>query len=168
MTLKADSGAVDSNAYCTLAEANDYHSSRGFNSAWTDEIDDLRKEMSIIWATRLIDAHFINQFIGRRASWTQALCWPRWYSGDLESSLFADGRPIDGQTIPKQIKDATAEFAFYLLSEDWSAGLGSVTDEGMTLGNLHLTKEQHNPVPSSVRVLLFSLIKGNGIELVRG
>jgi hypothetical protein len=168
MTLKADVGAIDSNAYCSLVEANDYHSTRGFNSAWTGETDDAKKEMSIIWATRLIDAHFMQQFIGRRASWTQALCWPRWYSGDLESSLFADGRPINGQEIPKQVKDATAEFAFYLLSEDWSAGQGSMVDEGMTLGNLHLTKEHHNPIPASVRVLLSSIVLENGTELVRG
>jgi hypothetical protein len=168
MTLKADVGATDSNAYCSLVEANDYHSTRGFNSAWTNETDDGKKEMSIIWATRLIDAHFMQQFIGRRASWTQALCWPRWYSGDLNSSLFIDGMPINGQIIPKPLKDAVAEFAFFLLSEDWSAGQGSMVDEGMVLGNLHLTKEHHNPIPSSVRVLLSSIITGSEIELVRG
>lgn len=168
MTLKSDVGAADSNAYCSLLEAAAYHDTRGFNETWTGEADDTKKEMSIIWATRLIDAHFQSQFIGRRASWTQALCWPRWYSGDFESSLRTDGKPIAGDTIPQQLKNATAEFAFYLLGEDWSAGHGSMVDEGITLGSLHLTKEQHNPIPHSVRILLGPLVGGSEIELVRG
>lgn len=168
MTLKSDVGAADSNAYCSLVEAEAYHATRGFNSAWINEADDAVKEKSIIWATRLIDAHFQNQFIGRRSSWIQALCWPRWFTGDLDSSLFADGKQIDGSTIPQQVKDATAEFAFFLMTEDWSAGHGSMVDEGMGLGSLRLTRERHNPIPASVRALLNPILQGSDCELVRG
>jgi hypothetical protein len=50
-----------------------------------------------------------------KASETQALRWPRTFAYDI------DGIEVDSATIPQFLKNATAEFAFYLLSNDLTA-----------------------------------------------
>jgi hypothetical protein len=107
----ATAGAANANAYCTLAEANTYHSEKRMHSeaAWQQLSNDLRNR-AIIWATRLLDEQ-IN-WVGSKASSTQILRWPRNQVWDV------DAETVSASTIPTFLKDATAEYAYHLSVED--------------------------------------------------
>jgi hypothetical protein len=96
-TIIATAGAANANAYCTLTEANTYHSEKRMHSeaAWQQLSNDLRNR-AIIWATRLLDEQ-IN-WVGSKASSTQILRWPRNQVWDVDA--------------------ATAEYAYHLSVED--------------------------------------------------
>lgn len=98
-------GAVNADSYVSLAEAETFFSSSVNTVAWlvTDEL----KEAALIEATRLLDSQF--NWFGTIASDSQALRWPRNLVVD------ADGRAILATAIPKAIKDATCNLAYFLL-----------------------------------------------------
>jgi hypothetical protein len=110
-TIIATAGAANANAYCTLTEANTYHSEKRMHSeaAWQQLSNDLRNR-AIIWATRLLDEQ-IN-WVGSKASSTQILRWPRNQVWDV------DAETVSASTIPTFLKDATAEYAYHLSVED--------------------------------------------------
>ncbi len=158
MALDTTVGGASADSYCTLEEANAYHLARAFNSEWT-AANDAAKEQALKWATRQMDVLF--RFVGTKAEKAQARAWPRLDAWD------ADGFQFEDDEIPSRLKDAQAEFAFQLLKEDWSQGLGSVVDEGVKVGSLQTSKERHRPVPSSVEQLLAGLVSssaGSGIR----
>ena len=110
MTLTLDNtvGGANANAYCSIAEADAYHEARGFNDRWvTGSVTE--KTAAIVWATRLLD---MENFVGTMTVRTGALRWPRF------GIIDRDYRIVDPQVIPQFIKNAVAEWAFFLLSED--------------------------------------------------
>lgn len=130
VTIVATVGGPLSNSYLTLAEADTYHESRLFTDTW-DDADVDTKNRALAMATRLIDAHFgwtgsAEQlwkdkvlsahfaWTGLPASTTQKLCWPR--TGMFTRNAVA----IPSTVIPQELKDATAEFARQLITEDRS------------------------------------------------
>lgn len=114
LTIIATAGSTSANCYCTLAEAYVYHQSRLHTLPTWDAADDAEeKTPALIWATRLLDETV--KWVGLKATDTQALRWPRTFSYDI------DGIEIDYTTIPQFLKNATAEFAFYLLANDLTA-----------------------------------------------
>jgi hypothetical protein len=114
LTIDATAGGASANCYCTLAEAYTYHESRLHSMATWDAADDgEEKTPALIWATRLLDESV--KWIGSKSTETQALRWPRQYIYDI------DGIEIESTIIPQFLKNATAEFAFYLLSNDLTA-----------------------------------------------
>ncbi|WP_163998674.1 DnaT-like ssDNA-binding protein [Pyxidicoccus caerfyrddinensis] len=163
MPLDATPGGPAADSYCTVAEADAYHSSRGHNTAWRTT-DVAAKEQHLKWATRLLDAHFT--YVGARASAEQALAWPR-------RGVVLDGCPVSSASVPLQLKGAAAEFAFRLLQEDWTAGLGPVVDEGVQVGPLRTSPERHVPIPAQVATLVRRLVQGGtaglgSVEVQRG
>lgn len=130
MSLKADVGASDSNSYCTVEEANTFHASRLGSDTW-DGASPADKEKALMSATWILDAFFSStgdprtqqqnpnlpknayfQWTGQAASETQALCWPR------VGMVSRNGFPIASNVLPKELKNATAEFARQLLDGD--------------------------------------------------
>ena len=109
--LIATAGAADANTYCTLTDANTYISSRLHVDVWNNEGSD-NKNKALLWATAQLDD--LVAWNGLKASSTQILRWPRTSVWDI------DGQSITSSAIPQFLKDATAEFAFHLLSEDRS------------------------------------------------
>ena len=108
-TLIATPGATDANTYATLVEANAYMDARLHVEAWTAASPDNRNK-GLLWATAQLDD--LVTWYGYKVSTSQALRWPR-------SGLYdVDGQSITSTAIPQFLKDATAEFAFHLLSED--------------------------------------------------
>lgn len=98
-------GAVDANSYVSLDEADMFFASSVKNSSWP-ESDEL-KEAALIESTRLLDSQF--NWFGKIAADDQALRWPR-------SDVYdADNRLIPSDAIPKQIKDAVCNLAYYLV-----------------------------------------------------
>jgi hypothetical protein len=104
--LIATPGAVDANSYATVAQAQEYVDTlmSGVNG-WADASTAL-KEGALQTATRLIDATF--RWLGLPTYVDQALGFPR-------SGLTLNAQNVNSLTIPRQIKDATSEFARFLL-----------------------------------------------------
>ena len=124
-TIVATAGATNANSYCTLAEANTYHESHLYASAWTDAEDD-NKIIALIWATRTLDE--MCEWVGEKVTQEQALRFPRYNVYDQDGFIQVH------TAIPQWLKNATAEFARQLISkdrlqamEDAIAGLKSVT-----------------------------------------
>jgi hypothetical protein len=125
ISLVTTSGAVNANGYCSLTEANTYFTTRLHKTVWEDAEDD-DKKAAIIWATRILDDAV--QWKGFKASETQALRWPREYVPErdyaslqasyYDTDLYDAGVFLDGDEIPTFLKNATAEFSMFLLSED--------------------------------------------------
>lgn len=109
MTVIVTPGGDDSNSYATLAEANQYHTERLHNAAWTSANDTV-KEAALLWATRTLDANFY--WNGVRSTEEQALDWPR------TGVTNRDGYYIDDEIVPVQVKNAQSELAFLLIVED--------------------------------------------------
>lgn len=110
LTLVATPGASNANAYCTLAEANTYHEAHPYASAWAGTDD--QKNRAIATATRLLDEHVEWNEDSVAATSTQSLAWPR--TGMLDPNGYAIGSGV----IPQKLKDATAEFARWLLASN--------------------------------------------------
>ena len=129
VTLVATAGAVDANSYATLAEAQAYYDTRVIVDGWEGADD---QSVLLMMATRVIDAmlsprrtfvapsgnrsgYYIN-----RPTWSGArpatnlsrLAWPR-------SGMFdRNGVAISSLVIPQELKDATAELAGALGTND--------------------------------------------------
>lgn len=139
------------NAYITEAEATQYLTeNRLYVPEWLALTTDDR-ENAIIWATMLIDISF--DFYGNKRTLEQALRFPR--SGLVDR----DGNFIDYDTIPVDVKKATAELAFYLSQQD-PTRLPSILGQGIksvTMGPISVeadftqTKDQ---IPSYIALLL--------------
>ena len=123
VTLVATPSAANANTYCTLAEAEAYHESRNFVSAWTAATDD-EKNRALVNATRLIDHWY--EWRGYPTTTTQALQWPR--NSVLDHLQWSY---LDSHAIPPALKEATAEFARQLIEVDRSAQLPQV-DQGLS------------------------------------
>ncbi len=110
LTIVATPGASDANSYCTLEEAETYHESRLFNTAWSGATDDLKRR-ALVTATRLLDDLIEWDGIPAEPE-TQALQWPR-------SGLYTPvGAVIEATEIPQALKNAVAEYALQLLASD--------------------------------------------------
>lgn len=112
-TLISTPGASNANSYASVAEGDEYHDSRLFSDTWTDASTD-EKTVSLIEATRLLDA--LWSWESWATSDTQALKWPRVGIDDYLQRSF-----IPDDSIPLQLKQATAEFARQLIAADRTA-----------------------------------------------
>jgi hypothetical protein len=122
MAVSIDStvGGANANAYCTRAEANAYVDSlpSARQAAWLAAADP-DKDRAIVTATRLLDEHV--EWAGAIATLNQALSWPRGGMFDR------DGRYIQIEIVPQELKNAVAEFARQLIAADRTADSGTET-----------------------------------------
>ena len=118
-------------------------------------------------ATRLIDAEM--DFFGWKSNQGQALQWPRAltrnpdvFDGYIGQPIQMTGRYFDYNKVPKEMKDATCEFARVLLAEDRTAnpageGLKAVSIyQGISVtfdGPLHVQPVLHRIVTSMLSKL---------------
>ena len=113
VTFKVEdgSGFTDSNAYCTVAFADDYLSikSTSFLTTWNGLTTE-QKQNAIMWGSRVLDQR--ARWQGVRSNLDQAMTWPRTGVYDRDGILIAPDE------IPLQIKQATVELAFHLVTED--------------------------------------------------
>lgn len=149
--LDATAGGSASNSYCTYAEATAYHAKRFLNTTWLDNAS-ADCEKVLMWATRLMDQ--LN-WHGRKNVLAQSLRWPRVGCVDRE------GFPVSYTDIPQVIKEACAEWAFYLLTEDRTLDEGGLTEVGGKVGPI--TNPQmyvRKSMPDGVRDMLAPYISG--------
>ncbi|OQA35478.1 MAG: hypothetical protein BWY56_01615 [Acidobacteria bacterium ADurb.Bin340] len=159
MPFDATAGAATANSYASVAEADAYLAVRGDTSTWT-ALTTGEKEAKLQWAAIYIDT---LTFMGTRSTSTQALQWPRIGVWDR------DGFEVDG--IPQALKNAQAEMAFQLIANDWTQGLGPVSNETLSVGSISLGRETHRAFPAPVLALLrpfLASIPGTSGRLVRG
>lgn len=159
MTFDATAGAATSNSYATVAEADAYLAVRGDTSTWT-ALNNAAKESKLQWAALYLDT---LTFTGTKETQAQALAWPRYGVTDR------DGYTVSG--IPAALKNAQAEMAFQLIANDWTQGLGPVTNENVSIGSISLGRETHHAFPATVVSLIRHFLvfaPGSGGRLVRG
>lgn len=131
-TLVATAGAVNANAYATLAQADAYHEAHAYGDTWRAAYVE-QKQRALLTATRLLDQHLV--WAGTAASTTQRLAWPR--TGLLD----ANGNTLSSTAIPDRIVEACAELARQLLEADRTAD-SEVEAKGLTslsVGSISMT-----------------------------
>ena len=106
-------GLVNANAYANAADGDAYHEGHLYATAWTAATAE-QKDAALVMATRLIDAEY--QFGGVKATFAQALQWPRSECRDVD----ADDE-LPSNAVPKAVRDATCEQARELLIVDRTA-----------------------------------------------
>jgi hypothetical protein len=125
--LIPDVGSSTANSYISVAEADVFFANTVGNSAWPSSGSN--KEAALIEASRILDSQFKwNGFIANN---DQALRWPRTDVYD------ADGRLLSAVSIPKLVKDATCNLAYFLLQ---NGGLNQSQSDlkGLKLGPIDL------------------------------
>lgn len=160
MSLNATAGSANANAYCDVTFADAYFDERLNSGDWASATT-MNKEASIITATRALDK---EEFVGYRASTTQALKFPR--TGIVNED---SGVEYSSASVPDDIKRACCELALALLIdpemfdgglEDFAnLGLG---DESFTLRNV-VAK-----YPRAVMQFLEPFLAQTNVRLVRG
>lgn len=115
----ATPGADNANSYATVAEASAYHQGHLTPDAWVNaELDS--KNRALVTATRLLDQHMI--WIGRAATESQSLGWPRIYARTRNGYLYSH------DVVPTAVKDATSELARRLLESGMPDAAGGDTE----------------------------------------
>ena len=161
------SGLATANAYANAADADAYHEGHLYATAWVGATTE-QKETALVMATRLIDAEY--QFSGVKATFAQALQWPRSECRDVDGD-----DELPSNAVPKAVRDATCEQARELLIVDRTAtpegeGLKYFFDASTQKG---YDKNDKRPVISGVAQSLLAklgeLLKGKSgaVRLVR-
>jgi hypothetical protein len=119
-TIIATPGASDANSYVTLAEADTYMGARLNASAFTAATTAMR-ETALIEAQRTLTP---LGYIGRRATETQALAWPRERAPNPDDPF---GRDYSTAVVPQRVKDAACELALEFLKAG-TADLAAISD----------------------------------------
>ena len=163
-TAETGTGSSTANSYATIADGNSYHASHLFASTW-HQANDSTKEKALMWATRLIDDYF--EFTGEKSHKDNALKWPRNGAYDNEGWL------IDNNEIPTSLKNATAEWARAMITEDRTAFL-ETDDRGykrIKAGSLELevdVNDRKGVVPPIIKRMIshFATAGGGGYRKV--
>ena len=108
ITIVATVGAADSNAFCTLAEAEVYMLGRGNKALWTAATD-AAKDIALAEATQELT---VRSWSGARTDDTQILSWPRQWANDPDNPAQSY---FDNDIVPTRIKNATCELAFQFI-----------------------------------------------------
>lgn len=134
MTFDATVGGANATAYLTTADADDYLAVRFGADAWAT-LTSTEKERAIMAATARLE---LEEFVGGPTFVDQRLKWPRF---PVEDDA---GRLIDNEAIPRHVKEACAELAFYLVQQDTAgtdpnAATGLEPFSALSLGPISLT-----------------------------
>ena len=145
MVVETGGGLSNANSYSSIVDADTYHETRLHNTTWTSMSSDTQKEMSLMWATRILDEEM--NWYGSKYSEGQALRWPR--SGVVDP----DGYSIGSEEIPSFLINATAELAMHLVDSDRSEDPGTIGFSEIQAGSIKLKIDkrwQSGVLPKSV------------------
>lgn len=128
--FQPDPALAGFNSFCDLTTADDYQSIK-LNTTWAG-LSNANKEKLLAWATLNINS---LSFIGIRTNPVQLLEWPRSWVPVTGTQASATDDPysvyyLDPDTVPIEIKQATAEMAGILMAGDVTAdsGLGEFSE----------------------------------------
>lgn len=144
--IQAIAGHIDANSYVDLTYADTFFLNSIGNDAWP--AIDSEKEAALIESTRILDLLF--DWVGLIATDTQALRWPR------SDVLDMDGRPVDPAAVPKILKDATCNLAYYLIQ---NGGLNQAQSnlKGLKVGPIDLKFSEGKSVVGVPKFIIKSL-----------
>lgn len=103
--MNSEVGHVSADSYVSLEFANAFFVNSVANTSWPTS--DPLKEAALVEATRVLDSQF--DWYGDIATPTQALRWPRINAFDMDS------RAIASDVVPKLLKEAVCNLAYFLL-----------------------------------------------------
>jgi hypothetical protein len=171
--IEDGTGKADANAYCSEAEADQYHDNFGAPAAWTGA-DSATKQAAIRAATRYIDAEYQGRWKGTATYRIQRLSWPR---TDVEKRV---GFFFDPNEMPVELKDACAQIALEHinagtagLQPNLAAGTGTVKSERSKVGSLETATEfmggarEEVAYPIADGLLAILLLGSAGVGVVR-
>ena len=148
ITIVATVGSAAANSYVTLDQANSFVEGLTQSDdvvAWGNSTDD-EKNRALFSSTRRIDR---EEFLGAKASDTQARQWPRsgvrvpgqytnLYGLSFPNRILADY--YTDTEIPPEVQDAQIELAVYLNNNKNGIGLSGLEDfAAMSIGNINVT-----------------------------
>ncbi len=165
VTLDATVGGASANSYASLAEAEAYFNNRLYVTDWTGTDDD--KKRALIMATQQID---LNDFVGYRATSTQALKWPR-YGAPIPDSGGYSVAWYAVDEIPVLVKQAQYEYALLFMGSDYTAQSDLLNYKRIKVDDIELEINQpvqSGTVPADVSRLLKDLrTNASGASIVR-
>lgn len=145
-------GLPDATSYASMEEANDYFGVHPFHSDnWLD-LGEPDKERLLMAASAQLDA--LITWRGWVASASQALGWPRVRVVDDE------GRMINSDIVPRRVRQAMFELAFFLSRGDPYAASSSAGLERLKIDVIELQFSESmsiTPVPAAALTLLRGL-----------
>lgn len=153
-TLVVTVGGASSNSYVTLAVFNTYCEQR-LNVDSFDEAQPDDKIRALLMATRRLDR---ENWIGQKASTTQALVWPR--SGIYKPDGY--GEQYSSAEIPQLVKDAQCELALAYLG-GYGAATSSDSISEFSIDGVRVKTSGGGTAgwPDAVDELIGGLIRGN-------
>lgn len=130
LDVETGSGNATAESYCSVADANTYHTARG-NAAWAALASDTVREQCLRRATGYMGQSYRLRWAGIRATNVQALDWPRaWVpKPDAPSAYGAWARYYLSTTVPAEVVQACAEMALRAAAGDLAADLGQTVTE---------------------------------------
>ncbi len=146
MALDATVGGDNANSYIDIEYADFYFSERLHSQLWTDSTS---KTSALITATRMLDQYM--DWAGYKYNLTSPLEWPR---GDV---LDKNNYFYPSTVLPSQLKNATCELAYSILSEDRSADNDMAGIASLSLGSMRIVSDKtdrKNALPEIVIVML--------------
>lgn len=108
IVVEDGTGKTDAESYLSISDLGTYWAKYGYSAGTLTEA---QKEALVIRATNIIDYNF--QFDGIPTSTTQALSFPR------TGCYTKNGNIIASNVIPDKLKNAVAELAYYLTTQDF-------------------------------------------------
>lgn len=162
MAIDATVGGSAANSYVTMEAADDFFDTRINGGDWGAAGETVR-EAALVTAAHRLDQ---EAFRGTRSDSDQALAWPRYGVTD------ADGRTIDSDTIPTDIKRAQMELAFAMIEGDLLADTGLEAVKNVRIGSLDVTPRHRTAgaLPAHVQRYLSVYQSGSPMQfrMVRG
>ncbi len=127
--MNSEVGHASADSYVSLEFANAFFENSIDNSAWpaTDPL----KSAALVEATRILDSQF-DWYGDIATDSAQALRWPRINAYDM------DGRKIPSDIVPKILKEAVCNLAYFMLQ---NGGLNQTQSDvkGVKVGPIALT-----------------------------
>lgn len=116
-TVEDGTGLSTATSYISITESNDLMEVNIHAFAAWAAIQDTTKERVLAWASQYLDEHV--RWNGTKTVDDSALRWPR------TNVCTIDGIEIDANTLPNQLKIATAKVASVLAADDITANVTS-------------------------------------------
>lgn len=158
-TVVADVGLATANSYVTVAEADAYFSDSFGRPLWiTPATTADVKATLVVYASRLLDQYM--EWAGSRATDTQSMEWPRIGAYDRFGAM------IPSDQIPKQVKYAVFELAYYAL-ENNGLSFADQTIDSVKVGSIQV---EFTPKSTDAGIPKFieNLLSGLGMPIIVG
>lgn len=149
-------GDPDANSYCTVEFADDYSEMNIQRSAEWLALEEEDKMRLLARSSKTLDYRF--KWNGERVDADSGLKWPR--AGVYDE----DGFIIPDDCIPSILQEATAEFAMYLMTDDWTAPRDEDQFKEIKIDVIDLkfdTNYRRSYVPPSIVAMLDELGNAN-------